>query len=100
MTSPFGQSRGGTPADERARKARAASDGAAVVDAQRLPAFRFLIAKVAKGSRDRAPRSSGAELDRTDLTARARKSRCGNGGARMLSVILRWPRSGPRRMSG
>jgi hypothetical protein len=37
-----GESRGGTPADERARKARAASDGA-VVKAQRLPAFRFLL---------------------------------------------------------
>jgi hypothetical protein len=41
MTSPLGESRGGTPTGERARKARAAPDGAEVV-AQRLPAFRIL----------------------------------------------------------
>jgi hypothetical protein len=37
---PLGESRGGTPADERARKARAAPQGAAVGD-PRLPAFRL-----------------------------------------------------------
>jgi hypothetical protein len=41
MTSPLGESRGGTPEGERIPKGmRAAPDGAVVVK-QRFPAFRF-----------------------------------------------------------
>jgi hypothetical protein len=41
MTSPLGESRGGTPEGERIPKGmRAASDDAEVVE-QRFPAFRF-----------------------------------------------------------
>jgi len=52
MTSPFGESRGGTPAGERARKRRAAQAALSVArparrlraghQTLRLPAFRFL----------------------------------------------------------
>jgi hypothetical protein len=77
MTSPQDESRGGTPTGERARLPAAAPGGCGRFYPTPV-GVPLPFASVVKGRRERPLHSSGVDVERIDLTARKRKTRCGN----------------------